>query len=331
MPVSYDVVISSPFSNYEFFAHRMMELCGQMGLTFFYVNDVWVKEFHQKLIAKEVAVRVMLDLTATQTDTEHPYTQLAHEVKRQSGYVIDDPDVTALAAHKGNFHQMLIDELVPVPETIIIPREQVDSFEIDEEVERRVGVPFVVKPAWGDSGVGVIVDATSKEELLRSVEEAPNSDAFLIQHQVSPRQLGNHLGWFRQYYIMGEVISCWWDPRSHEYHLVTPGQMREYRLTPIHRIVQGIARASGMKKFSCEVCLNEDGRFYTVDYVNADPDMNPQSYYDNGVPDAVVEHIVWLLFTEAMRVVKRDQGFFDEYLAEAELGWLEQRRSAQSQ
>ena len=330
MAVTYDVAISSPFSNYEFFAHRMMELCGQMGLTFFYVNEVWINEFHQKLLNREVNVRVLLDLTAAQTDDTDPYTMLAREVKRQSGHVIDDPDITAVAAHKGNFHQALLDELVPVPETIIIPREEVDTFQITDEVIWRVGTPFVVKPAWGDSGVGVVLNATSHDDLLKSVEEAPHSDAYLIQHQVSPRQLGNHLGWFRQYFILGEVISCWWDPRSHEYHMVTPGQMRQYRLTPIHRIVQGIARASRMQKFSCEVCLDEDGRFYTVDYVNADPDMNPQSYYDNGVPDAVVRHIVWLLFTEAMRIVKRDQGFFDQHLAAAEMGWLEQRRLAQS-
>ncbi len=30
-----------------------------------------------------------------------------------------------------------------------------------------------------------------------------------------------------------------------------------------------------MKKFSSEICLHEDGLFYVVDCVNADPDMNP--------------------------------------------------------
>ena len=75
--------------------------------------------------------------------------------------------------------------------------------------------------------------------------------------------------------------------------------------------------------------MDQDGKYYAVDYVNADPDMNPRSYYHNGVPDEVVWHIVWLLFTDAMRVVKRGQGFFDEDLSEAEGGWLEQRRLEQ--
>ena len=329
MPETYDVVISSPFPNYDFFSQRMMELCGQMGLSFFFVNDVWVKEFTEKLIDKEVSARVLLDLSASQTEEDDPYTALAKEVKRQKGYVLDDPDVTARVAHKGHFHEVLHQNSIPVPETIIVQRDEIDSFEITDEVTSKVGTPFVVKPAWGDSGVGVVVGATSKQDLLQSAEETPLSDAFLLQHTVTPRKLGRYLGWFRLYHICGEVIPCWWDPSTHEYHLVAPSEMRRYHLSALRRIVRGIAQASKMKKFSCEVCLDEDGKFYAVDYVNADPDMNPQSYYDNGVPDEVVRHIVWLLFIDAMRVVKRRHGFFDEDLEEAQADWLEQRRLQQ--
>jgi hypothetical protein len=31
MPTTYDIVLSSPFHNYDFFAHRMRELCGADG------------------------------------------------------------------------------------------------------------------------------------------------------------------------------------------------------------------------------------------------------------------------------------------------------------
>ncbi len=46
---TYDIVLSSPFSNYDFFAHKMRELCGQMDLTFFLADDVWVHDFLGKL------------------------------------------------------------------------------------------------------------------------------------------------------------------------------------------------------------------------------------------------------------------------------------------
>ncbi len=329
MPKAYDIVISSPFSNYDFFAHRMMELCGQMNLTFFMVDDVWVNDFLKKLKAGEINVRVLLDLTANQPLEEDVYTQLAKEVKRRGGRVLDDPDRTAIVAHKGNFHQTLLEVGVPVPETVTLRRDEAAGFKITDEIKERIGVPFVVKPAWGDSGIGVVVNATSEDDLRRSLEEAPASDAFLLQQMVTPVQLGNHFGWFRLYYICGRVIPCWWDPNSHEYHLVTPRQQQRHKLAPLTRIMKKIARASKMTKFSSEICLQEDGKFFTVDYVNADPDMNPRSFYPNGVPDEVVRHIVWLLFNEGLRLVKKGQGFFDEDLFEAEGGWLEQRRLEQ--
>ena len=96
--------------------------------------------------------------------------------------------------------------------------------------------------------------------------------------------------------------------------------------------MKGIAKISKMKKFTSEICLHdEDEKFYAVDYINADPDMNPRSFYQNGVPDEVVRHVVWLLFYEAMHLVKKGHGFFDEELIESEAGgdWLERRRLEQ--
>jgi hypothetical protein len=248
-------------------------------------------------------------------------------VKRQKGYVLDDPDLSAVAGDKGKFHDLLRDNLIPVPESVVVSREELSKFRITNDLTSRVGSPFVVKPARG--GVGIVLNATAKSDLLKSAAEAPHSDSFLIQQQVTPKKLGEHFGWFRVYYICGHVIPCWWDQSAHEYHLVTPGQIRHYKLSPLRRISRAIARVSKMKKFSSSICLSEDGHYYAVDYLNPDPDMTPRSYYDNGVPDEVVRHIVWLLFTDAIGVIKRGQGFLDEDLAEAEMGWIDQRRLEQ--
>ena len=331
MAEPYDIVVSSPYSNYDFFAHKMRELCGQWSLTFFMVDDIWVHEFYQKLQAREISVRVLFDLTANQILEDDIYVKLAREAKRQGSYVIDDPDVTAAAAHKGKFHQVMLDHRLPVPETIVVSRDDLHDFRITDEIKARVGTPFVVKPAWGDSGVGVIMDAYGEDALAQSAELAPNSDAFLIQQRLRMQKLGSHTGWFRMMHICGEIISCWWDPVSHEYHLVSPTQVKRFRLGRLKPIMRGIARASKMKKFTSEICLHDDGKLYVIDYVNADPDMNPRSFYDNGVPDEIVRHVVWLLFHEAMKIVKKGQGFFDEDLADAEgdADWLERRRSEQ--
>lgn len=327
----YDIVLSSPFSNYDFFTHKLRELCGQMSISFFLVDDVWVHEFYRKLHAKEIGVRVLFDLTANQAIENDPYLRLAREVKRQDGHVIDDPDITVAVAHKGRFHQKLLEHHIPVPQTVIVNRSDLETFKITDEIRARVGVPFVVKPAWGDSGVGVLLDAYSEDDLRKSAAQAPNSDAFLVQQRLKMKQLGTHSGWFRMFYICGAIIPCWWDPLSHEYHLVTPTQQRYFKLGPLKRIMRNIARVARMKKFTSEICLHEDGRFYVVDYINADPDMNPQSFYPSGVPDEVVRYVVWLLFQEAMRIVKRGHGYFDEDLddSQASLEWLERRQREQ--
>ena len=327
MSESYDVVISSPFPQYDYSSRRMMELCGQMGLTFFFVNDVWILDFLRKLRDGDLAVRVLIDLTADQGNQDNPYTQLATEVKRQRGLVLDDPERSALAADKAGLHHLLLDNLIPVPETLVVTRDALENLQVDSELEAQIGTPFVVKPSRG--GVGIVVDATSKRDILRSAAEAPHADAFLLQRRVTPRQLGQHFGWFRIYSILGQIIPCWWDQANLEYHLVTPGQVRYHKLSPLRRIVRDIARVTRMKKFSCAICLDEDGRFYAVDPVSPDPDMTPRSFFDNGVPDEVVRHIVWLLFVEAMKFVKRGQGFLDEDLTEAEVGWIDPRRQEQ--
>lgn len=332
MSETYSIVVSSPFPNYDFFAHKMRQLCGQWSISFFMVDETWVKEFFQKLQSKEISVRVLFDLTADQTFEQDIYLKVAREVKRQGGVVIDDPDVTAKVAHKGHFHKILVENKIPVPETIVVDRSELENFKITDEMKSRLGVPFVVKPAWGDSAVGVNLEGQSEADLLKSAELAPRSDAFLLQKRLKMKTLGKNAGWFRLYHVCGDVIPCWWHPTSHEYRMVTPSEIRKYKLSGLNRIMKGIARISKMRKFSSEICLHEDGKLYAVDYINADPDMNPRSFYASGVPDEIVRHIVWLLFDEAMRIVKRGQGFFDEELTESESdAWLERRQIEQRQ
>jgi len=315
MPIeTYDFVLSSPFPNYDFFAHRMRELCGQLNHTFFAADEVWVAEFLRKLRDKEISVRVLLDLSNNQTDPDDPFLMLAREAKQRGAYVIDDPDITSVVAHKAMFHQIMLENRILIPETVIVDRKELGSFRVIEEVKDRVGVPFVVKPAWGDSSLGVLLEGNSHYDLLKSAEQAPNSSAFLIQRRLNSKQLGSHRGWFRMFHIIDEVIPCWWNPANGEYQMVTPAQSRYHGLAPLARIMRDIARVSKMKFFTSEICLDEDGHFYVVDYINADPDMNPRSYFADGVPDELVRHIVWMLVMDGRRVIMKKRGYFDASL-----------------
>jgi hypothetical protein len=323
MAVIYDVVLSSAQG---YFSSRVRELCGQFDLPFFLVEPVWVGDFLNKLQRGDIGVRVLIDMAGDPYEPDDPYFSLATEVKRAGGYVIDDPDRTAVTAHKGLFHDMLLQNQIPVPKTVVVAREQLNSFQITDEMRAAVGVPFVVKPAWGGGGIGVSVDGRLEKDLLWCAEKAPHSDSVLIQERVKPKRLEEHLGWFRVFHVMGEVIPCWWEPPANQYQLVTPLQRKVYKLGPLVRIVRDIARVSKMELFTTEVCLTDDGRFLAVDYLNNDPDMSPKSFFPTGVPDEVIRHIAWLLVFRAMSIAKRGHGYFDEELEEKDQDWADRRR-----
>lgn len=323
MTVYYDLALSTAS---QYFASRVRELCGQFDLPFFLVEPVWVADFLRKLQEGELGVRVLIDMAADSYEPEDLYLQLARAVKKSGGFVIDDPEVAAVTAHKGLFHHMLVDNHIPVPETVIVSRSQLDSFRLTEEIKAYVGVPFVVKPSWGGGGLGVILEGHSEEDLRRSAERAPTSDSFLIQRRLKPKNLEGHVGWFRVLHVLGQSVPCWWEPPANQYQLVTPLQRRLYKLAPLTKIVRDIARVSKMELFSTEICLTTQDQFLAVDYLNNDPDMSPKSFFPTGVPDELIRYIARLLVDHAMALTKRRHGYFDEELEAKDMDWGDRRR-----
>jgi len=152
MTVYYDIALS--FTQ-EFFSSRIRELCGQFDLSFFLVEPHWVYDFIRKLQEGEIRVRVLIDMGSDAYEPENLYFLLAKEVKRTGGIVINDPDSSAVAAHKGLVHGLLVQNGIPVPETIIVNRSHLNTFHLTEEIKSYVGIPFVVKPGWGGGGRGL--------------------------------------------------------------------------------------------------------------------------------------------------------------------------------
>ena len=149
MPLkTYDIVLSSPFSNYDFFAHKMRELCGQMdspsssrmmsGCT-----SSWASCARKTCRARHAGPHRQPDRPHRRV---HPVGLRGYQA---GGTVIDDPELTAFSAHKAKLHDLLVQHHVPVPDTIMVPREQIGTYRITREIRDRLGVPFVVKPAWG--------------------------------------------------------------------------------------------------------------------------------------------------------------------------------------
>jgi hypothetical protein len=311
MSTYYDVVLADV---HEYFSCRVMEFCAQFDLSFFLLEPAWAAEFLTKVRSGELLPRVYIDFSSDHREPENLYFSIAREVKKLGAYVIDDPDRVSVVADKGMFHGMLQDNNVSVPETVIVKRQELNSFILTREIEARVGVPFVVKPGWGGARWGVILDARCEDDLRRSAQEVPYSDTFLIQQKVVPRNLEGRVGWFRAFHVFGEVIVCWWHPQTGNYQLVTPLEVRRFRLEPLADMVREIARISEINFFSTEIALTGEGKFLTIDYLNTGCDMHAKSFWPSGPPDEVVRHIAWTMVDHAMARAREHRGPFDDEL-----------------
>jgi len=315
----YDVALA----NYqEFFSHRMAELCGQHNLSFFLVEPLWLHEFLDKLQRGDISVGVLIDMASDPYDNTDLYYRLAREVKASGGHVIDDPDRSPLTTHKGKFHEVLRREGIPVPETVIVRREDLPSFRIDDAIRERIGVPFVAKPGWGAGRVGVILDARTEADVVRSADEAPDSDSIMLQQLLTPKTLDGKPAWFRIYHVCGEVIPCWWHPETGAYEMVSPLQRRMFGLVELERIVHKIGRLSGMEFFSTEIALTNDG-FITVDYLNDECDLHAQSFHPSGPPDEVVRRIVQVFVQKSLAILRKHP--FEEELQDRDRYWQERQ------
>jgi len=325
MPVYYDIALAT---THQYFSSRVMEFCAEFDLSFYLVEPIWVADYLSKVQEGEIKTRVYIDFGSDHLEPNNLYFALAEEVKKSGAYMIDDPDHVATVAHKGLFHQVLLENEIAVPETVIVQRADLNSFRLNDDIKAYVGVPFVVKPGWGGGRWGVVLDGRSEEDLYKSAREADFSDSFLIQKKIVPKPMDGRVGWFRVFHIFEETIICWWDPQTGQYQLVTPLEKRTYDLRPLEKIADDIARLSQINFFSTEIALTCDNRFLVIDYLNTGCDMHAKSFWPTGPPDEVVRHIAWNLVDHAMAIARRRRGPFDDELEQKDRDkeWGERQR-----
>jgi hypothetical protein len=191
---------------------------------------------------------------------------------------------------KSTMHLEFIAHGLYTPHTIILPP-YAESPNIPTPELGLLGNPFVIKPARGGGGEGVVLEASSLEQVLASRQQYPN-EKYLLQAHVRPRLLGARPAWFRVLYCTSQVYPCWWDPVSHNYTPVTPAEEAEFGLGELGVITRCIAEISKLSIFSTEIALTADGLFLVVDYINDQIDLRLQSKAADGVPDAIVKALI---------------------------------------
>lgn len=175
------------------------------------------------------------------------------------------------------------------PKTIVIPsyNDEPDLKPIDL---CDLGERFVIKPAQGGGGEGVLLQATTWEEVMAARQEYPH-DQYLLQEFIVPVQLGVRPAWFRVIYSAGQVYPCWWEPINHIYTFIDEIEETQLSLQPLRSITAMIADICHLELFSTEIALTPQGSFTVIDHVNDPIDMRLQSRCPDGIPDWIVQAI----------------------------------------
>jgi len=112
-----------------------------------------------------------------------------------------------------------------------------------------------------------------------------------LQEKIKPVFLSKRKGWFRVFYIFGEVLPCWWDDETHVYTMITKGDVTAHLLRPLISIPKKIWEVCHLEFFSTEIAVTPENKFVVVDYVNDICDMRLHSKHPDGVPDLFVTEI----------------------------------------
>jgi hypothetical protein len=306
MATAIDFGIAWEWEHDEGFIGVLERVCAARGLTTCVVSPANLRSVEAGIAAGELSFDAFFDRAS---DTDPSFLPLASAVARAGGVFVNRPCDVERAINKAAMHIDFSSRGIDVPYTIILPR--FEEGDPTGEILRldNVGTPFIVKPAHGGGGLGVLLGARTLAEVVAARKEFGH-DQILIQENIVPRLLGGRKAWFRAYYVGGETPLCWWDPEIHVYERVTPAEAAEWGLGRMEAIARLIHDISRLNFFSTEIAVTGEMRYVSVDYVNDQCDMRLKSKTHDGVPDDVVESVCASLagFVARARAQRRQAG-----------------------
>jgi hypothetical protein len=303
----YDLAMTHKLDSDDLFIHCIQRHCAEARLNFFLIEPRWVEPFYRSLQLGEVWPRVLLNMHSEHHQPEEMYHRLVQLAADKHSQVIDPPQIARAAFNKARLHPVLETVGLKVPPTIILSREKVAEFHLTEENWTVLGGPFVIKPANGYGRGGVVIDATSEKDLLRSVAAWPDSH-YLLQRRIRPRDIQGNPAYFRVYFVFGSVWCSWWNCYTDKYRMVTPQEAADLNLKPLEQIIRQIAAVCQMNYFSSEITQTDNGEFFVIDYVNDQCHMLSQSSNPRiGVPDDLVAAVAKRLVEGTRELISRKQ------------------------
>jgi hypothetical protein len=275
--------------NWEYdadFIHLIEAACVARGLSLLQVTPQSLEQVLAGLENGEIAFRTLFD-RASESDPR--FQPLVDWATRHRVFRINPQERTIWSGDKATMHLEFISRGLSTPYTIILSpyskQASIHPYDLGA-----LGASFAIKPACEGGGDGVILEATSWEQVLNARKQYPH-EKYLLQAHVTTCILGGRPAWFRVIFCDGAVYPCWWDQHTHIYRRVTAEEKASYGLRSLREIPTRIAQICGLHFFSTEIARTQDGAFLAVDYVNDPVDLRLQSKAVDGVPDVYVESI----------------------------------------
>jgi hypothetical protein len=284
----YDLAIAWEWQYDADFVRILEGACLDSGLSLLQITPGNLDNILQSLAFNEISFRAYLDRAI---DTRDQFLRLVDWTRSQPIYRINPYGFARRAWDKAACHFSLSNAGLLTPKTIVIPSylNQICPDPVDLS---SLGDCFVIKPAHGGGGKGVVKQATTWEEVLIARQLYPE-DQYLIQKFIYPARLDLRPAWFRVLYCCDQIFTCWWDTSTHIYNPISSREEEYFKLQPLREIANRIAQISNLELFSTEITLTPQGEFVVVDYINDPIDLRLQSKAREGVPDTIVHAIAW--------------------------------------
>lgn len=273
------------------FIYGLDKACQQKGLKSYIIHLSNLDETLTIMASGELIIRALLDRAS---DTIPRFYDLIHLARKGPFWMINELSLLPRAVDKATMHLEFLSAGIDVPYTIILSPWQ-KSPRVDLSRVKRLGKPFIIKPACGGGGVGVVTNGRSINQIIKARMEISH-DKYLLQEKIAPKILGKgKRAWFRVFYVGKTVIPCWWNDVTHIYQELKEEEIKNYGLSQLEDITRKIAQICELDFFSTEIAMRGDGKFIVVDYVNDMCDMRKKSQHYDGVPDNIADEIIWKL------------------------------------
>jgi hypothetical protein len=265
------------------FVSLFADRCSRLGLSLVAIGEQHVKALWAAGLGP--APRLVLDRASDVVPELEP---LLAGLAARGTRVVNDAAKMSWCRDKATMHLELLTLGVDVPHGIILSAGECanGSAEMAGAAET-LGVPFVIKPAEGGGGDGVVLDATHADQVLGYLKRT-GYDKVILQRRVAPQSLGGRRAWFRVVWAAGRMLPCWWDDLTHAYEPLAAEDEARFNLGALRSITSIVAGVTGIDLFTTEIALDSDGRLVVVDFVNEMPDLRPQELFADGVPAVVL-------------------------------------------